>query len=257
MTLHYELHGATTGETILWLHGALVSGWMWHPQLEGLPEFRSIVVDLPGHGPSHGVEWTSFSDTAAKLVAVLDDAGATEPVHVVGMSLGAVTALHVMAAAPKRVGRAVLTGTVAKPLSRVMTWANLAVGALTQLPGAEGLVGRALQLSPEARTGFSEAGLALDRRSFFRINDELHEDCLPEGLEQIDRPTLLLAGDREQKITLDSLRILRRRLPVAEARLAPDCHHAWSGEKPVLFSATVAAWVRGQPLPGELLDPPE
>ena len=150
-----------------------------------------------------------------------------------------------------------VTGTVAKPLSRAMTWANLAVGALTQFPGAEGLVGLALQLPPEARAGFSEAGLALDRRSWFRINDELHGDCLPEGLEQIDRPILLLAGEKEQTIVLDSLGILRQRLPVADARLAPDCHHAWSGEKPELFSATVAAWVRGQSLPSELLDFPK
>ena len=256
MTLHYEVCGAPAGPTILWLHGGLVSGWMWHPQLEALPEFRSIVVDLPGHGPSHNVKWGSFSDTAEKLVAVLDAAAVSDPVHVVGMSLGAVTALHVMAAVRERIGHAVLTGTVAKPLSRVMTWANLAVGALTQFPGAEGVVGRALQLPPEARAGFSEAGLALDRRSWFRINDELHGDCLPEGLEQIDRPILLLAGEKEQTIVLDSLGILRQRLPVADARLAPDCHHAWSGEKPELFSATVAAWVRGQPLPGELLDSP-
>ena len=257
LTLHYEVRGAPAGPTILWLHGALVSGWMWQPQLEALPEFRSIVVNLPGHGPSHDVEWKSFSDTADKLVAVLDAADVSEPVHLVGMSLGALTALHMMATAHERIRRAVLTGAVAKPLSRAMTWTSLAVGALTQLPGAEGLVGRALQLPPEARAGFSEAGLALDRRSWFRINDELHGDCLPEGLERIDRPTLLLAGEKEQKITLDSQGILRQRLPVAEARLAPDCHHAWSGEKPALFSATVAAWVREQALPGELLDPAE
>ena len=229
---------------------------MWHPQLEALPEFRSIVVDLPGHGPSHDVRWESFSDTAEKLVAVLDTSDVSDPVHVVGMSLGAVTALHVMAAVRERIGRAVLTGTVATPLSRVMTWANFAAGALSQFPGTAGLVGRALQLPPEARAGFAEAGLALDRRSWFRINDELHGDCLPEGLEHIDRPILLLAGEKEQTIVLDSLGSLRQRLPMADARLAPDCHHAWSGEKPELLSATVAAWVRGQPLPSELIDLP-
>lgn len=252
VTLEHRVYGDPEGEPVLWIHGALVSGWMWHPQLEALPDYRSVVVDLPGHGGSHGIEWISFDDTAMELVAVLDELGIDQRAHVVGMSLGAITGLHLLASAPERVGRAVLTGALARPLSRWMTWASLAVGALTQLPGAEGLVARALKLPAEAREGFHEAGLALDRRSFFRINDQLLGDFLPPGLGRIEAPTLLLAGAEEQALTIESQRVLEQRLPHAEARLAPGCHHAWSGERPELFSATVDAWLMEDELPPEL-----
>jgi len=253
MELWHEVKNDGGGPTVLWLHGALVSSWMWTPQIEAMPDVRSVLVDLPGHGKSVHREWVDFEDTADAVLAVLDQVGATGPVHLVGMSLGAIVALHVMALAPERIGRAVLTGGQAEPVPRILTWANLAVGALTQLPGAEGLVARALQLPPEAREGFHEAGLALDRRSFFRINDQLVSDFLPEGLDAVPCPTLLLAGSEEPTLTMRAQRLLRDTLPHAEAAIAPGCHHAWSGEKPALFTATVQAWLDGSALPEEML----
>jgi len=255
--LFRERSGDPEGPRVLWLHGALVSSWMWTPQLEALPWYDSLVIDLPGHGHNHEVEWVSFEHTADLLLATLDEEGFEAPVNLVGMSLGAVVALHLLARDPARFRRAALTGAAAKPLSRVMTWANLAVGALTQVPGAEGLVGRALQLPPEAREGFSEGGLALDRRSFFRINDQLLDDFLPGTLAEVAQPTLLLVGEEEQAITFESQRILRAALAHSQARVAPSCHHAWSGENPELFSATVDAWIKNIALPTALLPLPD
>jgi pimeloyl-ACP methyl ester carboxylesterase len=250
--LYRQRVGDREGPRVLWLHGALVSGWMWTPQLEALPWYDSLVVDLPGHGQSHGAEWISFEDTADAILGLMDEEGFGAPVNLVGMSLGAIVGLHLLSRDPDRFRKAALTGVAARPLKRVMTWANLAVGALTQLPGAEGLVGRALQLPPEAREGFQEAGLALDRRSFFRINDQLLDDFLPPDLGALRQPTLLLAGEKEAALILESQRLLHEALPDSKARIAPGCHHAWSGEQPALFSETIDHWIKNLALPAAL-----
>lgn len=254
MRIHLELSGDSGGPVVLWLHGALVNGWMWEHQVRALGHLHSIVVDLPGHGKSVSVPWTSFADTAAVVLEAVDAAVGTQTtIHIVGMSLGSLVAQELMARSPERIGRVVLTGSLARPVPRVMTWANLVVGALTQLPGAESLVGFALQLPPEAREEFHEAGLALDRASFFRLNAQLAERAVPEGLERFEGRVLLLAGEREQRLILDSLADLLALLPDATGRLAPGAHHPWSGELPELFNATVEAWLSGSELPEALL----
>jgi pimeloyl-ACP methyl ester carboxylesterase len=49
--LHYESSGA--GETIVCLHGALVSARMWDAQVAFLKDkYRVLTIDLPEHGRS-------------------------------------------------------------------------------------------------------------------------------------------------------------------------------------------------------------
>jgi hypothetical protein len=47
---------------------------------------------------------------------------------------------------------------------------------------------------------------------------------------------------------------LRRVLPVSQTRLAEGAGHAWNGEPPLLFSATVRAWCIHGKVPNRLMD---
>lgn len=89
---------------------------MWDAQVPALAErYRVLTYDTRGHGesPSPDGAW-SLDDLVDDLVALLDEAGAARA-HVVGLSLGGMTAMRLAARDPGRVHRLALLCTSAAP----------------------------------------------------------------------------------------------------------------------------------------------
>ncbi len=63
---------------------------------------------------------------------------------------------------------------------------------------------------------------------------------------------LAVAGEKEQPLIRDSLPVIAAAFPHDRAALVPGVGHAWNGEAPDLFAATVRAHVAGSPLPDAL-----
>ncbi len=89
---------------------------MWEPQLPGLAErHRVVTYDTRGHGESPAPAGPySLDDLVDDVVALLDRVG-TQRAHVVGLSLGGMTAMRLAAREPARVNRLVALATSAKP----------------------------------------------------------------------------------------------------------------------------------------------
>lgn len=113
VTLHVADEGE--GEPVLLLHGLAASAdlnWRWPGVLGAVKEagFRVIAPDARGHGrstqPADGAYGTKLVDD---VVAVLD-ALQLERVHVVGYSMGGMTALALVARHPERVRDVFLGG---------------------------------------------------------------------------------------------------------------------------------------------------
>jgi 3-oxoadipate enol-lactonase len=87
---------------------------MWDPQVPALAEqYRVVSYDTRGHGASPLPSGPyAIDDLVDDLLALLDRVGA-ERAHVVGLSLGGMTAMRLAARAPERVGRLVLLCTSA------------------------------------------------------------------------------------------------------------------------------------------------
>ncbi|MBB6099695.1 pimeloyl-ACP methyl ester carboxylesterase [Deinobacterium chartae] len=65
-------------------------------------------------------------------------------------------------------------------------------------------------------------------------------------------PLLARVGSKETWFAKQAARTLARRLPNAQALEVPGAGHVWNLQHPELFSATVRAWVRRQPLSARL-----
>ncbi len=112
---------APTGDEpiIVLIHGAANDGTVWQLQTRWLAHHgvRPLAVDLPGHGRSSGQPLPSIEDMADWLIRFLDAAaadglaGATEPVHLAGHSMGSFIALEASRRHPDRVASLVLLGT--------------------------------------------------------------------------------------------------------------------------------------------------
>ena len=109
--LRWEVRARGSGRPLLLLHGLTGRGAAWGAHGAAFARsFRTIVVDLPGHGR------TGFGDdprrisverTADDLAAILARLDAV-PAHVLGYSLGARIALRLALAHPDAVARLVL-----------------------------------------------------------------------------------------------------------------------------------------------------
>jgi pimeloyl-ACP methyl ester carboxylesterase len=100
------------GEPVLMLHGFSHCVALWAPLVQHLPNVRSIMLDLPGHGAADAVDFRGVDLRTwfnAMLTGCLDALG-LESAHVVGHSQGAMFALWLALAAPERVRSVVAIG---------------------------------------------------------------------------------------------------------------------------------------------------
>src|SRR5262245_27809158 len=110
-SLYYEVHG--TGPWLAFAHGAAGNHLSWWQQVPVFaPRFRCLVYDQPGFGRSTADGGPDPARFGSHLLALLDHVGA-ERAALVGQSMGGWTALGAARAAPARVTRLVLTGTLA------------------------------------------------------------------------------------------------------------------------------------------------
>ncbi len=62
-------------ETILFIHGYNMAGWMWDEQVKAFSDYHCLVPDLPEHGNSSDVEPFTIDGAAQILIDfVLDKA---------------------------------------------------------------------------------------------------------------------------------------------------------------------------------------
>jgi pimeloyl-ACP methyl ester carboxylesterase len=254
--MHLHSAGAPGAPTILFLHAAGTSGWMWEPVVERLSErFHCLVPDLPGHGRSADLPWQSLDATVDDLAALIARQGTGGRAHVVGLSLGAYVALRLLARRPDGLDRVVLSGVNVLPfprpgLMRLMGYAMLPLMKRDLLLKAQA---RALRIPEDRLEGYRAAARAMSLRAFLRIGHELMAFRAEAGLQHVTAPTLVLAGEREQELIRRSIPEIVRALPAAEGYLVPGLGHGWSGEAPELFAQVVETWITGRSLPEGLM----
>ena len=247
--LAYTEHHPERQRSIVWLHGAGVTGWMWHAQVAELDEFHSIVVDLPGHGASHAEPWSSLDDTADLVAEVIRMAAHGGTAVVVGLSMGGDTGLRLLARHPDIVQCAVLTGMVAIPVGRSMLWMQQAFAPMVAWPVLQRATAATLKLGKERTAEYLAATPPLRTDDYRRIVTEIFEGVSLDGLERVTVPTLVMAGAKEPKVARDSTAVIAERMPGATPRIEPGVGHTWNIEAPARFSETVRDWARQHPAP--------
>jgi pimeloyl-ACP methyl ester carboxylesterase len=257
MSLYRQDSGTPGAPTIVFLHGAATSSWMWQAQIEALQDYHCLNIDLPGHGKSNHIPWVSMADTADQVAAIIQARATGRKAFVVGLSLGAYVTLALLTRHAASVEKAILSGVTAAPLphARLMKMQMFFMSYLMKNPLFAYYQGRMLQIPDEAMPYYRESMRAMSRRALLTIFDELVAFRLPEALSRVMVPTLVSAGGSEVKLILDSLNMVAEAMPQAEARLAPNLHHGWNGEDPALFTAMVRAWITGAALPSALVKP--
>jgi pimeloyl-ACP methyl ester carboxylesterase len=109
--MQIRLKETGSGQPVIFVHGNPDSADMWDGVITRLPQgYRYLAPDLPGFGESSAADsfdW-SIANRGKWVNHVLDAAGVTEPIHVVGHDHGGVFTASFAVQYPDRVKKLVL-----------------------------------------------------------------------------------------------------------------------------------------------------
>jgi pimeloyl-ACP methyl ester carboxylesterase len=236
----FEVEGA--GPPLVMLHGATISG---HEQFTRLAPvlargFRVYLPDARGHAGTAGDPadgWTT-ADLVADLAAFVNAIGLAT-FHLLGHSMGGMTALHFASSFPERLRTlvAISIGTEREP--------RLSVGRAFMDPD------RIERDDPDwARSLASRhdapRGPGAWRRLLRAIVEDIdHQPLLTASeLRAIDAPTLVVAGDRDPFVPVPQALALSRQVRSGRLLILPGVGHDVPGETAGLLEIALTEFYR-------------
>jgi pimeloyl-ACP methyl ester carboxylesterase len=156
LRLTVETYGPVDAPQIVFTHGWVCTGRVWHEQVRALSDrFRLVTYDQPGHGrssrPRSGAyDLDLFGDA---LVAVIEQATAPGPVVVCGHSLGGMTIMNALRRHPQataRVQAALLLSTTSRAAADDVTF-GFGIHSVARLERAISRVASLGRRDPRAR----------------------------------------------------------------------------------------------------------
>ena len=247
--------GPSRGPTVVMLHGGGISGWMWYQTALLLQEYHCLIPDLPEHGQSYSIKPFTISDSARRIACLIRDRVPSGHAHVVGHSLGGQVLVALLAMAPKVIDRAVVSSALLQPMPMAgfLSILSRAVLPLARNRIFQRLQARAFHIPDADFETYYQDTLKLSSDALSRILYENSSFRLPIGIQDVAVPTLVLAGQKEPKVTRNSAIELAAALPSAQGFLIANADHAYVFAEPERFSEILKAWFSNRELPNDKL----
>lgn len=267
--LGFQALGDVRSPAIVFLHGGGVSGWMWEPVASRLADrFYCLIPDLPEFGRSREIKPLTIRGAAGLTADLIREQVPGGRAAVVGVSEGAQIAVQMLAEHPGVVERAVISSALLRPIwfSGLLTEGLIRWSFRVSVPpyrNSDGWIRLNMKYSagipetyfPQFKTEFQQ----LTEDGFTHLMLENQRFRQPAGLEKCTSEVLVCVGRREYGAMQASARDLLQVLPNSrgvrvdlgrKGSLASE--HNWPLTEPDLFARSVAAFLQGQALPGEL-----
>lgn len=217
---------------------------MWEPQVAVLAErFRVVRFDTRGHGRSPVPDGPyALDDLVDDVVDLLDRLG-LDRVHVVGLSLGGITAMRLAAREPQRVDRLALLCTSSR-FPSPQAWHDRA--AAVRAGGTASIASAVVERWFTAGLRSREPEVVARWEAMIgATSDEGYASCctlladmdLTDDLPRIVAPTLVVAAAEDPATPPDQLRTIAAAVPGARLEVVGAAAHLVNLEQPDVVNA--------------------
>ena len=240
--LAIEYHAEGAGPPLVMLHGATSSGR--EDFLAQLPAFkrafRLYVPDARGHA---GTIWDTRRGFSTEMLvadlAAFADALELETFHLLGFSMGAMTALQFAVRHAERLRTLVLVGCDTQREPRT------AVSRRLMDPARIDREDPAWAAELEHRHARQGARAWRDLLPAIAADVATQPLLEPKDLRHVTSPTLVVVGDRDPFVPVFHAEQLYRQLPHSQLFVVPGCEHNVSALRPGLFADACRLFYRG------------
>lgn len=194
-------------QKVVFLHGLGETRDVWNPVIKHLPQTECLSLDILRMKPPLA-RW-SLEDVCNQIANSL-----TEPVHLVGLSLGAVIALNIAITHPGKVSSLFVSAPQAKPPKMLM---NLQKTLMRVLPTK--------WVCPPQ----------LSKPELVGVLDSLKGLDLTSQLPTLSMPVTVVCGSKD-KANLPAARKISSLIPTAHLEVIQGVGHQWHATRPQLFA---------------------
>jgi 3-oxoadipate enol-lactonase/4-carboxymuconolactone decarboxylase len=256
--LDYELTGPEAATLVAFSNSIGSTREMWDAQVRALSgRYRCLTYDTRGHGRSPVVDGDASIDDLADDLAGLLDALGIDKAHIVGLSLGGMTAQAFGVRHAQRTKSLVLMATAAQ-LGPPETWVERAkavraqgMGAIADAVLARWFTPAFATESPDVVASWRERFVATDPRGYAACCAAIRDMDLRERIAAIRAPTLIVAGADDPSTPPPLMEDIRARIRDAELVIIPRAAHLLAVERADLANAHLAAFLDRQEGAGE------
>ncbi|WP_424354334.1 alpha/beta fold hydrolase [Methanobacterium sp. MBAC-LM] len=254
MSLYIKETGENNDETIVFLHGDGIAGWMWDEQLKAFSDYHCIIPDLPGHGKSAEVKPVTVQDTADKIIDIIKNKAKNGKAHIVGLSMGAQITVQILSTAPEVVNHVLISGALVRSSQPTESFLELLDNLIAlYLPDKNKIIRimsyvRSYNIPRNLIDKFRESTYVIEPYYLDKILRETILFKMPDNLEHADVPVLVMAGEKDYRIINESALNLLNVLPNSKGAIVLKVGHLWNIENPEMFNNVLRAWISDEDL---------
>jgi 3-oxoadipate enol-lactonase len=235
----YTVDGAADAPVVVLSNSLGATRAMWDPQVPALAErFRVVTYDTRGHGasPAPAGPYT-LDDLVDDLVALLDEVGAGRA-HVVGLSLGGMTAMRLAAREPDRVESLAVLCTSAKVdpqpfLDRAAAARSGGTAALAPTVVSRWLTPSYAAAHPDLVARLEAMITAADDEGYAACCEVVAQMDVRADLPLIAAPTLVVSAAEDLALPPEHQKLIAEAIPGAELLTVSPGAHVANLEQPL------------------------
>ena len=230
--LHYALSGPEGAPAVAFSNSIGTTLEMWDAQAKALSaHYRCLRYDTRGHGRSTTVDRSIAINDLADDLAGLLDALSLPKAHIVGLSLGGMTAQAFTLRYPERITSLTLMATAAY-LPPAEAWEQRAVTVCRDGMAviADAVIARWFtpaypQAFPDKVAAVREGFLHMDPGGYAACCRVIRDMDLRQDIGLITTPTLIIAGADDLATPVELMEDIRARIAGSELVVLPNAAH--------------------------------
>lgn len=253
--IYYEEHGSGP-ETLVFSHGLLWSGHMFHKQVEVFKDrYRCITFDFRGQGQSEVTESGYDIDTLTEDAAELIKSLKCGPCHFVGLSMGGFVGMRLAIRQPQLLKSLTLMETTADPEPDENKGRYRLMNFIARWFGIKHVSNHVMSIMfgkkflndpdrAEEKQEWQDRMIANHRIGVTRaVKGSVNRAGVYEQLDEISLPTLILVGDQDVATVPAKSERMYARIRNSKLVVIAGAGHSSSIEEPEAVNAAMEAFL--------------